>query len=148
MKTPQEIFDIVSTHLLTQKRQARQGCDAEGNGSGICVYRSPEGLKCAVGCLIDDQHYKPIMEKAGSLINFDSMQLHELEGYTESARTQGAREVVAALMANDIDIAAQTVQELLNRLQGLHDNEPPERWNAGLQRVAADYHLKFHHAEY
>lgn len=147
MKTLQEIFDIVSTHLLKQDRQAREGVDQEGFGQGICRYRSPAGLKCAVGCLITDEQYNPIMEKAGSLINFDSMQLAELEGYTESSRTQGAREVLAALTANGIDVTAQTVQDLLNRLQALHDNSQPNRWKDELQRVAADYSLKYNHPE-
>jgi len=51
----QEIFDTVVTHLYTQGKQA-------DNGEGGCMYRTDEGLKCAVGCLIPDDQYHPSME--------------------------------------------------------------------------------------
>jgi hypothetical protein len=51
----QEIFDTVVTHLYTQGKQA-------GDGVGGCLYRTDEGLKCAVGCLIPDDQYHPSME--------------------------------------------------------------------------------------
>jgi hypothetical protein len=52
--TEQEIFDTVVRHL---KKQGRRAVDR-----GQCVYRHPEGLKCAVGCLISDAEYYPRME--------------------------------------------------------------------------------------
>jgi hypothetical protein len=51
----QEIFDTVVTHLYTQGKQA-------GNGEGGCLYRTDEGLKCAVGCLIPYDQYHHSME--------------------------------------------------------------------------------------
>ena len=54
---PQEIFDTVATHLFTQGRRAFDGVG--------CVYRTPEGLSCAVGCLIPDDLYAPEMEGHG-----------------------------------------------------------------------------------
>ena len=45
----QQIFDKVATHLLTQ--------NARSAAEGSCLYRSPSGLKCAVGCLISDSVY-------------------------------------------------------------------------------------------
>jgi hypothetical protein len=53
--TKQEIFDTVAIHLI---KQGKQSADA----SGACFYRSPDGLKCAVGCLIPDEVYRPKME--------------------------------------------------------------------------------------
>ena len=53
--TPQEIFDTVMTHLSTQGRRAY--LNLEG-----CRYRTDTGLKCAVGCLISDDEYRPNME--------------------------------------------------------------------------------------
>lgn len=44
--TAQEIFDTVARHL---HKQGVQALDASGNG---CLYRTPAGLRCAVGCLI------------------------------------------------------------------------------------------------
>jgi hypothetical protein len=48
--TPQEIFNTVRTHLLTQ------GCHSRAGGGG-CRYRGDEGTKCAIGCLIPDYMY-------------------------------------------------------------------------------------------
>lgn len=51
----QTIFDTVVRHL------GRQGHPAM-NGAGRCVYRAPDGSKCAVGCLIPDELYRPEMD--------------------------------------------------------------------------------------
>lgn len=50
----QEIFDRVATHLFTQGMQS-----IETRG---CLYRGPNGTKCAVGCLIADEDYDPEMD--------------------------------------------------------------------------------------
>lgn len=59
MMTPQEIFDTVANHLRKQGRPAM----SEGN----CVYRGPDGTKCAIGCLIPDELYEEDMEGRGVL---------------------------------------------------------------------------------
>jgi hypothetical protein len=51
----QEIFNRVVTHLFAQGKAA---IDAKGT----CSYRAPDGCKCAVGCLLPDEHYRPSME--------------------------------------------------------------------------------------
>lgn len=50
----QDIFDRVLAHLSQQKCRAstHQGC----------MYRTPDGLKCAVGALIPDDLYDPRMD--------------------------------------------------------------------------------------
>ena len=45
----QEIFDTVSVHLLTQNEKSQ-----ESDFYRSCLYRGPNGTKCAVGCLIKD----------------------------------------------------------------------------------------------
>lgn len=50
----QEIFDTVANHLLTQNAKAQDGFH--------CRYRTKDGLKCAIGCLIKEEDYKPEME--------------------------------------------------------------------------------------
>ena len=52
--TLQEIFDKVATHLLTQPRSI--------NDVGDCLYRGPDGKKCAAGILIPDEEYNSMME--------------------------------------------------------------------------------------
>ena len=51
----QDIFDFVAAHLMTQ------GVVSEDQ-NGQCVYRSPDGLKCAIGCLIPDDAYRGNLE--------------------------------------------------------------------------------------
>lgn len=51
--TPQEVFDQVATHLLTQGRECMY--------LGRCFYRL-DGMMCAAGCLIGDDEYTEAME--------------------------------------------------------------------------------------
>ena len=44
--TAQEVFTQVKNHLLKQNVKAY--------ADGACVYRTPEGLMCAAGCLMSD----------------------------------------------------------------------------------------------
>lgn len=53
----QEIFDTVATHLLKQGRRAVNPDIPE-----MCHYRGAGGTKCAVGVLIPDEAYEPMME--------------------------------------------------------------------------------------
>ena len=53
--TLQEVFNIVSTHLLTQGQMSL-------NTNGDCAYRGENGLMCAAGILIPDEAYRPGME--------------------------------------------------------------------------------------
>ena len=55
--TPQEVFDQVSQHLLKQNKQSTRYEKLRN----FCAYRSGN-LKCAAGCLIDDDEYSPEME--------------------------------------------------------------------------------------
>ena len=52
--TPQEIFDTVARHLFAQGKQSRDPVS--------CLYRGPDGTKCAVGVLIPDATYDEDME--------------------------------------------------------------------------------------
>jgi len=61
MKTAQDVFDQVATHLLTQKERALVSV---ANKNVRCAYRGVDGRKCAVGCLIADEDYNPAMEGA------------------------------------------------------------------------------------
>lgn len=62
----QEVFDHVIEHLVTQGKRCYHlnGDVEEGVQHEICLYRSPEGMSCAVGCLISDEEYHPDMENA------------------------------------------------------------------------------------
>ncbi len=51
---PQAVFETVARHLFAQSRQALV--------DGECYYRTPDGLRCAAGCMIPDEAYDPAME--------------------------------------------------------------------------------------
>jgi hypothetical protein len=61
MFSKQEIFDIVSVALLKQGQKSinTELLNKTGN---ICAYRGANGCKYAVGHLISDEEYDPIME--------------------------------------------------------------------------------------
>lgn len=55
MMTKQEIFDKVVAHLRAQGGKAL-------NENQMCQYRARGGAKCAIGCLILDEHYSRRLE--------------------------------------------------------------------------------------
>lgn len=57
--TPQEVFDQVARHLLTQNAKAYD------ESRDRCMYRTGR-LKCAAGCLIADDEYQQRFEGIGS----------------------------------------------------------------------------------
>lgn len=60
----QEIFDTVATHLFNQgQRCAIKSKTSPGTMS--CVYRGPNGTKCAVGALLSDEDYRAKMDDDG-----------------------------------------------------------------------------------
>lgn len=58
--TAQEIFDTVAAHLRGMPQRSSKGVS--------CLYRGPNGLKCAVGCLITDEEYKEEMDYGSSSV--------------------------------------------------------------------------------
>lgn len=61
--TNQEVFDKAAAHMLTQRAQSRNY--SIDTGPGLCMYRSPFGLKCAAGAIIPDGLYSPMLEMGG-----------------------------------------------------------------------------------
>ena len=52
--TRQEIFDKVVAHFAVQREAAAE--------YGTCMYRTPDGRKCAIGALIPDEVYSQRLE--------------------------------------------------------------------------------------
>lgn len=119
-KTEQEVFDFVATHLFTQGVQAI-GHNGPAGSAPICLYRGPNGTKCAVGAMITDEEYDPSME------GFSARDLVHLK----------------VVKVND-DIKANV--ELLEGLQTVHD--APKNWDdedqmkMSLRYVAQEHDLK------
>jgi hypothetical protein len=52
----QTAFDTVVAHLRLQKKRSAKP------GTNVCMYRGPDGTKCAVGVLIPDDQFDPAKE--------------------------------------------------------------------------------------
>lgn len=104
----QEIFDKVATHLLTQNKKS--------STTIRCWYRSPEGLKCAIGCLIPDHLYDKSIEGCGSF--------------------NLPKTIIDYIGLNDT-----SDRYFLSNLQKIHDNYEPPMWKHKLKELAGYYQL-------
>ena len=119
----QEIFDTVARHLQTQNERALH--------KGLCQYRTADGLKCAVGCLIPDTLYDSCIEGVGivKLIEFDKYKLQ-----TDKVTT--FKKILKAL-----DLLGDEKLNLLKDLQKVHDHYPCSRWPEELKDIAQEHNL-------
>ena len=111
--TNQEIFDTVVIHLRNQGEKS-QTDEPNQDGDFECLYRLKRGdkiLKCAAGCLIKDEDYKPKFERKNA-------------GWSEMAYCFA-----------DMDI------KLILRLQNIHDLAEIPDWERQFQVAAKDYGL-------
>jgi hypothetical protein len=111
----QEIFNVVSAHLLTQGVRAVRGGD-DPDQARMCMYRAPNGAKCAAGVLIPDSAYSPSME-----------------GKNSSALIEDFRGVLPEFMDEN--------SGLIRRLQSVHDVYEPHEWKQKLNDLAYEYGL-------
>jgi hypothetical protein len=102
-KSKQTLFNKVVRHLLTQK--------AKSMLADACCYRSPDGLKCAAGCLLPD--------------NFDFKKYNSLPWY----------DLV------DCDLVDSNHEELISALQDIHDTAEVENWPAHLSNLSEKHNL-------
>jgi hypothetical protein len=121
--TNQEIFDRVATHLLTQNRKSARD-------DGQCKYRlltwddreetpAPITLKCAIGCLIEDNEY------------FNEIEGDRIEFLVEKGFN-------FRVLKESPDPRAMS---LLKSLQYVHDHSRVEIWKDSLKGVAEHYLL-------
>jgi len=106
--TEQEVFDFVVNHLLTQ---GVKSFDTYGN----CLYLSPEGARCAAGCLIPAEAYDKT-----------------IEGTAWIALAQSGRVPSWQMI-------------LMERLQDCHDGYEPEKWSERLREIAVELGLQFNY---
>lgn len=105
--TRQEIYDKVKAHLLAQGRRALQP-----GSKSACVYRAPNGDKCAAGMLIADEHYSPDLEGSSAYYN---------NSVNDALRKSGVPEEWLSFVAE---------------LQTIHDAYSPEEWREELENLA------------
>lgn len=109
--TNQELFDKVARHLLIQNAKSIGWGDEDY--ATDCMYRSPSGLKCAIGCLIPDEKYS-----------------EELEGYGVNQK-----QVSEAAGLNGEN------EHLAKHLQFVHDGIECPGWKSELARIAIQFNL-------
>lgn len=105
LHSDQEIFDQVKEHLLRQNKQSRI------DEHEVCQYRCA-GTKCAIGCLIADDEYKP-----------------EMEAYT------------IWTIIDQRYVQDNPTHILLHNLQTVHDLYQPHQWSYRLTELALELGL-------
>lgn len=118
MPTLQETFDRVISHLRKQGKKSFGNFPSAVSKASTagCMYRGPEGLMCAAGCLIPDDKYSP-----------------EFEGCSVSQH--GPNSVCDLMRELGHDLG------LVQQLQFVHDKHGVEEWEDRFQRVAALFKL-------
>lgn len=113
--TAQEVFDQVAKHLLTQMKKsvAKWPVERTAGSKDYCMYRGFDGTKCAAGCLISDDEYKPEFENHNWL------------------HLSGSNYLVPEEHCH-----------LITKLQDIHDCYEPEDWRVKLNNLAEKSNLK------
>lgn len=129
----QDIFDQAAKHLLTQMAVSRYyplGFDllSDSPGDAPCAYRGVGGLKCVVGCFMEDDEYGP-----------------EFEGIVWGGLLDNGDLTKYGLRPGDSDHPAVT---LLRQLQPIHDYSLPSEWANELNLLARKNGLEFKGVEY
>lgn len=121
--TQQELFDKIATHLLAQnkKSEADEAIDLE-DALFSCLYRGPNGTKCAVGCIIPDDEYQESWEGMSVSWIIDSRLSPTLMQYKEHL-------------------------SMLSYLQSIHDNYKPDVWRKVLKEAATFWKLDWNHGD-
>jgi hypothetical protein len=103
------MFLAVANHLLHQGRRA-----VDENNE--CVYLSEDGLKCAAGCLLPEEHYDEDIE--GAYVTDE--------------------QVIEHFNMAGVNLREQANLDLIRKLQTVHDDSDPKDWYDKLMDIAAD----------
>jgi hypothetical protein len=119
--TAQEVFDKVVAHLRKQMAHSEAPVCTGLETTTRCLYRSPQGLACAVGCLITDEEYRPSFDEGAGV------QVKHIMDCVPSFRERVGKEN----------------EGLLYRLQEVHDCNNPLCWEMEFREVARYYQLTY-----
>ena len=109
--TEQTAFNIVKNHLLTQMTKSMEGEQ--------CLYRGPNGTKCAIGALITDEEFETIEDarcRYLGVYELETLQITSLQGLT---------------------------MDFLEELQIIHDRYEVHDWKNQLEVFAKKYNLQY-----
>ncbi|MEX3690648.1 hypothetical protein AB3X91_16005 [Paraburkholderia sp. BR14263] len=113
----QDVFDSVAWPLLHQNARST------AFDSVRCMYRAPDGKRCAVGWLMPDSIYSKALE-------FFSVK-------DVAARLIERHDAEATAYAHFL----HAHHNLLVALQEMHDARRPDEWPAELRKIAMRFHL-------
>lgn len=129
--TQQEIFDAVLAHLRKQGK-------ASMSDPASCRYRGPGGTSCAVGCLIPDELYDPLIENVSSTQIF--------KGYRPYGRESDWPKLRPIMDRLSKHLGAEN-EPLLDALQRAHDSELVAQglpaWEYRMRVIARDFRLEY-----
>ena len=125
--TAVRLLTRIKKHLLKQKKRA------EHPDTGSCQYRSPNGLRCAVGCLVPKVNYDPKSEGATLFdVPNGSIKRGKWSGHNSGT-------VALAKMLNKSHIPANsTVWKALSAAQIIHDTSQPRLWAREMDDLIAE----------
>lgn len=137
MLTPQEIFNKVALHLLTQSKRS---VGTTESGGVKCAYRGDKGTKCAVGGLIDDEHYSYLFDREGHPTNVTNLLSNETCDFRGALQKSGVDVDMPLTLVTPSQVAVNdTVKGLLWKLQDLHDASDVPEWANQLHHLANLY---------
>lgn len=119
----QEIFNKIVTHLR------EQNCKSYDPNRASCMYRGPNGTKCAVGCLIPDEIYSREMEGRNFQFLVLATDLFDSIPWLKDAKKTNSIEEVEDYL------------RLIQILQRVHDNIPVEKWETQFMLLAQRFNL-------
>ena len=108
MKTTRDLIDYVRNHLVAQGERC-------ANEHGNCLYKC--GTKsCAIGCLIDDDLYRPDFE-GNSVMHCN---------------------VAMAISVTHRIALSDDQLRVLRKLQFIHDEREPKHWSTHIAQYVSD----------
>lgn len=113
--TKQQTFNKVVRHLRRQGKKAEVTLTA----IKVCRYRTPDGLKCAVGCLIPDEVYDAEMEGKALVLEYGHDPLRD----------------TVTWLGHDLSLAIM--------LQRIHDEWDVKDWETQLEMLAQAEGLRY-----
>jgi hypothetical protein len=119
-----QIFEKVRDHLLEQKEKAYD------ESKDMCLYRAPNGNKCAIGALIKDEYYD---------LGFEGLGIFQLADDYKSPNVYIEKFRQALCKSLGVDFLSEEVRLMLNDLQIIHDEDEPTYWQEALNRYEVNY---------
>jgi hypothetical protein len=108
--TDKYIFEYIADKLLAQNARSMFP------DKKLCAYRGDNGMKCAIGHVIADEHYAMGLEGSG------------IEGVIDIVKKSNPEWVVT-----------EDSMEMLRLLQNVHDVENPENWGKHFALIADNF---------